>query len=490
MVSILRFEPTTVRFFLSVVLALMLLIATAACVAGEARGSSEGLEEPVLQVVIPGSSDGQAERDLDGSAVSGTVTIVADETEAYTELHFHVRGAPELAWVDDDHPFEFELDTTMLPDGTHVVVASAPGSSTDELVPVAEASFSVANDSELDSQPPTETREPEQPFSTEVAIDGDRWLIGGAPTNAGSPAEGLILNARMVQATFEDLNPDTVGNWSYPDGTPFDPERQTQEFIDMIPVYAEHGLNAVTMSLQGGRPMAGRQTWINSAFEPDGGLRDSYMTRVGRVIEALDDHGMVALLSYFYFGQDQRLEDEAAIIRATEEATGWVVAQGYTNVLIEVVNEAGHRNYDHDVFSAERAYELVQVVQRVGGDAVMVSTSLGGGHIPPARLVEVSDYHLLHGNNQNASRVAAMVDELRAMDAYGGEPIVFNEDSVDLDNMRSAVERGASWGYYDQGANDYVQGFQSPPTNWSINTPEKRAFFDLVRELTRPHTEP
>jgi len=489
--TMIRIERATVsRTTRCLVVALVLAFAAAACGFADTQGRTEGLHEPALQVVTPNGSDGHATHDLDGRAVAGTVTILVEEAEAYTEMHFSVQGAPDLTWVDDDAPFEFELDTAALDDGPHVGVASAPSVSSDGLVPVAEAAFSVANQAALAPHPPTDDTESDAPSSTTVTMDGDSWLINGSPTNAGSPAEGLLLNARMVQATFEDLNPDTVGNWSYPDGTPFDPERQTREFIDMIPVFAEHGLNAVTLSLQGGRPMGGRQAWINSAFDADGGVRDSYMARVARVIEALDDHGMVAVLSYFYFGQDQRLEDEGAIVRATEGATAWVVAQGYTNVLIEVVNEAGHRDYDHDVFSAERAHELVEVVQRVGGDAVMVSTSLGGGYMPPTRLVEVSDYHLLHGNNQSASRVASMVDELRATDAYGGEPIVFNEDSVDLDNMRAAVDAGASWGYYDQGVNDYKRGFQSPPTNWSINTPEKRAFFDLVRELTSPPTEP
>ena len=47
----------------------------------------------------------------------------------------------------------------------------------------------------------------------------------------------------------------------------------------------------------------------------------------------------------------------------------------------------------------------------------------------------------------------------------------------------AAYEEGASWGYYDQGKNNYHDGFQSPPTNWAINTEMKKAFFDKVAEL-------
>jgi hypothetical protein len=64
------------------------------------------------------------------------------------------------------------------------------------------------------------------------------------------------------------------------------------------------------------------------------------------------------------------------------------------------------------------------------------------------------------------------------------KPIIFNEDSVRIENMVAAWEVGASWGYYDQGGQiRYCDGFQSPPTNWAINTPEKLAFFNRVAEL-------
>lgn len=325
-----------------------------------------------------------------------------------------------------------------------------------------------------------------EPFRTKVDMDGDRWRINDAVTNAGSPAEGLLLNARMVQATFEDTNPRTVGLWAYPDGSPYDPDRQTDEFVAMVPTYAAYGLDAVTISLQGGRPRSGGQVWRNSAFEPDGSPRAGYFARVARVVEALDAHGMVVILTYFYFGQDDVFEDREAIVRAAEAATDWVLAQGYTNVLIEVANEAGHPDYDHDVFAAEHVHELVETVRERADGRLLVSASLGGGMMPSAQLVDASDYHLLHGNGQSARRVAAMVDELRRVPTYRGAPIVFNEDSTDLANMQAAVERGASWGYYDQGTNDYRTGFQSPPTDWGLSTMEKQAFFELVRDLTSP----
>jgi hypothetical protein len=40
--------------------------------------------------------------------------------------------------------------------------------------------------------------------ATRVSIDGNRWRINGVATHPGTPAEGLLLNVRMVNAVFED----------------------------------------------------------------------------------------------------------------------------------------------------------------------------------------------------------------------------------------------------------------------------------------------
>ena len=60
------------------------------------------------------------------------------------------------------------------------------------------------------------------PRRTAVAIARDAFHINGKPTYQGRrwkghTIEGLLLNSRMVQATFDDLNPETRGSWIYPD---------------------------------------------------------------------------------------------------------------------------------------------------------------------------------------------------------------------------------------------------------------------------------
>ncbi|MEO8270728.1 MAG: hypothetical protein ABI557_13475 [Aureliella sp.] len=50
------------------------------------------------------------------------------------------------------------------------------------------------------------------------------------------------------------------------------------------------------------------------------------------------------IVGYFYFGQDQHLKDEAAVIQASEVATRWLLEGGWQNVLVEVNNEMSNRS--------------------------------------------------------------------------------------------------------------------------------------------------
>lgn len=70
---------------------------------------------------------------------------------------------------------------------------------------------------------------------TTLSIEGERFFIDGRPTYAGRSykgmkIEGLLMNSRMVQGIFDDLNPQTRPRWRYPDTGKWDPDRNTREF--------------------------------------------------------------------------------------------------------------------------------------------------------------------------------------------------------------------------------------------------------------------
>jgi len=327
--------------------------------------------------------------------------------------------------------------------------------------------------------------------ATSVSIAGTRFLVDGQVTYRGAPAEGLLLNSRMVQALYDDDNPLTAGLWAYPDTGRWQPERNTDEFIAALPAYAAHGLGAVTLSLQGGMPQpdAGFQPWEVSAFRSDGSLKPAWLARLDRALAACETHGIVAIVTLFYFGQDYRLQNEAAILAATDAISDWLTARGSPNVLLEINNESSDSGYSHPILRPNRVHELVARVRMRTGGKLPVSTSFApgvpGGVIPPDTVIAASDYLLVHGNGLNPTGIRTLVERVRQSPSYQThpKPIVFNEDSTELPNLEAAINAHSSWGYYDQGQNNYRDGYQSPPINWTINTPTKHAFFQRTLTL-------
>lgn len=335
---------------------------------------------------------------------------------------------------------------------------------------------------------------------TVVSIAGENFQLNGRPTYEGRiwrgvSMEGLLMNSRMVQGTFDDLNPATVDRWKYPDTGRWEAERNTREFIASMPEWRRQGLLAITLNLQGGSPTGYslEQPWENSAFAPDGSLRPEYLARAERIMRRADELGMVVIMGYFYFGQDERLRDEAAVLRGTDAATDWLLAGGWRNVIVEVNNECNVR-YDHDILKPARVHELIERVKgkRRDGRRLLAGTSYGGGMVPKENVVRVSDFLLMHGNGvKDPARITAMVREARRVPGYTPKPILFNEDDhfdfeQPINNMAAAVSERASWGFFDyrlkgEGPAD---GYQSLPVDWTISSARKRGFFRLLAEMT------
>ena len=229
----------------------------------------------------------------------------------------------------------------------------------------------------------------------------------------------------------------------------------------------------------------GRRRVLESRQRPDRGATQ------GQGAEVL--LGQVTIQGIRQIGQDQRLADEAAVVRAVDGAVDWLFERGYQNVLIEINNECNVR-YDHAILQPERVHELSgRVRQRTRhGRRLLAGTSYGGGTIPREDVVRASDFLLLHGNGvADPERIAAMVRQTRAVPAYRGQPILFNEDDhYDFDraecNFTAAIGEHASWGFFDyrRPGEGFAEGYQSVPVDWSIGSPRKRAFFDLLRRIT------
>jgi hypothetical protein len=351
-------------------------------------------------------------------------------------------------------------------------------------------------------------------MSTAVSIDGTGFQINGVPTYEGRvykgrSVEGLLLNSRMIQAIFDDENPQTAERWRYPDTGEWDPDRNTDEFCAALPEYRRHGLLGVTVGLQGGGSIYTPDVYDQyecSAYEPDGTFRPPYFDRLKRVLAAADECGMVVIVNYFYWKHALRLESEKTMKRISEEVTGWLLETGHQNILVDVFNEAS-KHWKMESFAEENLHRWIELVQgtALNGRRLLVGIStLGGQALPTGRWAELEDISMPHGNGLQPEQLGEKLKRFKDGEAYQKRPrpILVNEDSVFVENLEAAVAEGASWGFYCQGYGSVYQdrmnwktharedryedlsGYQTLPVNWGINTPIKKAFFDRVLEIT------
>lgn len=278
--------------------------------------------------------------------------------------------------------------------------------------------------------------------STTVEIRGTDWYINGAITNPDSQAEGLLMNTRMVNATFEDLARDD-----------FDPESNTDQFIAAIPDYVAAGVNAFTINLQGGMP--GYEGAVNSAFNPDGSLKPDYLARVERVIRACDRNRAVVILGLYYQRQHAILEGEDAIRAGVVNAVQWIQRKGFTNVLLEVANEYPHPGYKDSVIrDHEGQASLVQLAKHMAPELLVSTSGLGKGEINP-EVAQACDFLMPHWNGTAVEEIPGKVEVLKLYK----KPVVCNEDATEgseaVAKMLATVESGAGYGLMLQTVNQH-----------------------------------
>ncbi|MCR9293266.1 MAG: serine hydrolase [bacterium] len=258
-------------------------------------------------------------------------------------------------------------------------------------------------------------------------------MINDQPTNAGSVCEGLLMNVRMVNATFEDLG-----------RSDFDASENTDEFIASLDDYSAHGVNAVTLCLQGGMP--GYEGAVNSAFASDGSLRADYIKRVEKAIRACDQRGIAVILSLFYQRQSKILEDETAVRAGLVNAVQWISNRQFRNVLVEIANEYPHPGFVHNIIRTPQGQStLLRLAKQTAPELLFTASGLGHGKIDSA-VAEACDFLTPHWNGTQVEDIPARVDALKRYN----KPIVCNEDDKvgpqAIAALRATVASGAGYG--------------------------------------------
>ncbi|ENY98801.1 hypothetical protein HMPREF1093_00011 [Hungatella hathewayi 12489931] len=308
---------------------------------------------------------------------------------------------------------------------------------------------------------------------TKMTIKGDKFYINGELTYSeidGCPYRGLLMNARFIQGIYDDK----TGRERYIRfGKSFDPDQNTDELIESLPEWYQAGLRAFTVGLQGGGPCftIPLDSIDNNPYGSDGkNLDQAYLSRLARLIDAADRQGMVVIVSLFYGVQSMYLTDDDAVEQAVTNICRWLKDRDDKNVIIEAANEHNISAFEcHKVLSQENGIlRLMEIAKKESG-GLPVGCSGTGGYFSE-RIAKASDVILIHGNAQSRNLLYNLIKKAKAIQP--ARPIVVNEDSQALSQMKVTFQNGVSWGYY----NNMTK--QEPPTVWGITKGED-AYFAL-----------
>ena len=141
-----------------------------------------------------------------------------------------------------------------------------------------------------------------------------------------------------------------------------------------------------------------------------------YMARLEKILNRANEKGMVVILGIYYFGQDQNVENEAAVIKGVENTIDWLFEKKFRNVIIEINNECDVKAYDHEILKPESVHELITLAKskEKNGYRYLVGTSYGGGSIPRENVVAISDFLLfMETESKIRHRINEMVKQTR-----------------------------------------------------------------------------
>ena len=235
-------------------------------------------------------------------------------------------------------------------------------------------------------------------------------------------ARGKLMNIRLNEALFDG---------SAVPGQHFDPDRNTGRVIEALDLYADYGIRAITVSLQGNRgygPPPGGDVGSGaltpsstqwSGFKPDGALKPDWAARLERLLQAADRKGMVVCVTYFSHGRLEMFDSTGAIVAAARNMTDWLIANNFRNVIIDVADawNGATGEWGQGNFIPEYISHLVEDVrERFHGAsfALPIGASTDGRMTYPASLAQMCDVVLVRGGGRSPGQKRSRLRELEA----------------------------------------------------------------------------
>ena len=279
-------------------------------------------------------------------------------------------------------------------------------------------------------------------------------------------ARGSLALVRVTQAIFDD-------EWLRE--RPFDADGNTSRLIEQLDLYRQHGIGGIVVSLQGGDPgysadrngvsrgssadLGQDSGALVSAYNPGGSLKQAWMKRLDRLLEAANSRGLVVCLVLFQQDQDEALESPEAIVAAAENVARHLIELDARNVIIDVADawDAPGSRWDHRQFIPRFVEQLIRAVRAQFQEAAFslpIGASSGTAMLYPISLARACDVVLLQGDGRS---VADKLARRRDFKQYG-RPVLMVSDSNDpaatsqgvareVAVAQAYIEGAAGWSY-------------------------------------------
>lgn len=150
-------------------------------------------------------------------------------------------------------------------------------------------------------------------------------------------------------------------------------DRTTADLISNLDLYKSYGVNAVSVFFMGSR------FGDVKGYRRDGTLDPVYAGRMGRIIEAADERGMVVLVGCLYWSTSKAKHEEwtqKEANAAVANTVRWLSENGYRNVFVDVDNEG------MALFGAGFDNRQLVLAAKAADPRIMVGTNFRGQ--PPA----------------------------------------------------------------------------------------------------------
>jgi hypothetical protein len=173
----------------------------------------------------------------------------------------------------------------------------------------------------------------------------------------------------------------------------------SERLINHLDNFAEHGINFISIALQGTNGGFPDVNAGPNAFTPDGRLIPAFGRRMEAIIRAADQRGMVVLVALMMPRKDELLRDEAAVRRAVESSAQFLEERNLRNVMVNLFHEFNHpTRIDHEIFREPNGdAKKSQVAQWFKAKAPHIEVGLVSNHLTGSPVdfpgCEIQMYH-------------------------------------------------------------------------------------------------